>query len=252
MTDYWREKLVAFGIHFLATLFLAACAAALVFLIWYPAPFTQMLGGRELFLLVVGIDLALGPLMSLVIYSSRKPRRALITDYSIVGVLQVAALVYGVWVMAGARPAYITFVKDRFEVVLAAELTDKELAAARAPEFAVRPLTGPRFVAVVVPPVDAQDALLEAVVGNEERMRPRFYMPLETELPAIRQRAKELEVLIARHARSKDHIEQAQREAGIPSQQQRWLPIRHSKGFWTAVIDVRTGLPVSYIALDPY
>ena len=72
----WREKFVATGIHFLVTLTLAACAAALIFLVWFPDPFQTMIGGTELFLLVVGCDLALGPLISLVIYNSRKSRRA--------------------------------------------------------------------------------------------------------------------------------------------------------------------------------
>ena len=92
----WREKFVATGIHFLVTLGLAACAAAVIFLVWFPDPFATMIGGTELFLLVVGCDLALGPLISLVIYDSRKSRLELITDYSIVGIVQIVALVYGV------------------------------------------------------------------------------------------------------------------------------------------------------------
>ena len=40
----WREKFLAFGIHFLATLLLGACAAALIFLVWFPDPFETMVG----------------------------------------------------------------------------------------------------------------------------------------------------------------------------------------------------------------
>src|SRR4029079_5856465 len=101
----WREKFVATGIHFLVTLGFAACAAALIFLVWYPDPFETMIGVRELCRLVGGCALALGPLVSLVIYNSRKSRLALITDYSIVGVVQICALVYGVHTLAAARPA---------------------------------------------------------------------------------------------------------------------------------------------------
>ena len=90
-----------------------------------------MIGGTELFLLVVGCDLALGPLISLVIYNSRKSRRELITDYSIVGVVQIAALVYGVVILAGTRPVYVAFSKDRLEVVTARDIRDAELAAAQ-------------------------------------------------------------------------------------------------------------------------
>ena len=248
----WREKLVACAIHFLATLALAALAAGLIFLVWFPAPFARMLGGNELFLLVVGCDLALGPLVSLVIYNSRKSRRELVTDYSIVGLVQIAAVVYGVWIMAGTRPVYVAFSQDRYEVVQAADLRDNELAAAGDPKYDSRPLSGPRFIAVVVPPAEAEDAMFQSLEGNEEHQRPRFYMPIEAELPAIQRRAKKLELLAERHKHSKADIDLAQREARIPLEHQRWLPVRHSRGFWTAVIDVRTGLPVSYIDLDPY
>ena len=60
-------------------------------------------------------DLALGPLISLVIYNSRKARRKLIIDYTIVGVVQLAALVYGVYIVAGTRPVYVAFSTDRIE-----------------------------------------------------------------------------------------------------------------------------------------
>ena len=76
----WREKFRAFGIHFATTLFVAALAAALIFFVWYPPPYATMVGGLKLFVLVTGIDLALGPLLSLVVYDSRKSRRALVFD----------------------------------------------------------------------------------------------------------------------------------------------------------------------------
>ena len=62
---------------------------------------------------MVGCDLALGPLVSLVIYNSRKSRRELVFDYSVVAVVQIAAMVYGVYVVAESRPVYIAFLKDR-------------------------------------------------------------------------------------------------------------------------------------------
>ena len=89
----WREKFLATAIHFLVTLALAACAAALIFLVWFPDPMQTMIGGTELFMLVVGCDLALGPLISLVIYNSRKSRRELVIDYTIVGAVQTESFV---------------------------------------------------------------------------------------------------------------------------------------------------------------
>ena len=72
MAIVWRDKLMAFGVHFIATALLAAAAAMLFFGIWFPSPFNEMIGGTELFELVVGCDLALGPLISLVIFNRGK------------------------------------------------------------------------------------------------------------------------------------------------------------------------------------
>jgi hypothetical protein len=98
---------------------MGACAAALIFLVWFPDPYQTMVGGTKLFELVVICDLVLGPLISLVIYDRNKGRRKLIVDYTIVGVVQLAMLAYGVYVVAGTRPVYTAFNKDRLEVVSA-------------------------------------------------------------------------------------------------------------------------------------
>jgi hypothetical protein len=248
----WREKLVATAIHFGATLVLAAIAAALIFLVWYPPPFQKMVGGTELFMLVVGCDLALGPLMSLVIYNSRKPRRELLTDYTIVGLIQISALVYGVLVVADTRPAYVAFSGDRFEIVGAAELRRKELADARDPKYRTVSWTGPRYVAVVISAADHENALFEALAGNLEHVRPRFYVSYESQLENIRNHAKKVADLAKRKPESRGLLEEAARDTGIADEHLGWLPVAHIKGFWTVLIDTRTSRPVAWIPVDPY
>jgi len=248
----WREKFVATGIHFLVTLGLAACAAALIFLVWFPDPFETMIGGTELFMLVVGCDLALGPLISLVIYNSRKSRRELITDYSIVGAVQIAALAYGVFILAGTRPVYVAFSTDRLEVVTAREINGEELAAAKTQLYASLPLTGPRLVAIEVPAADRQDALTKSLEGHEEHVRPRFYVPYEKQLEQIRARAKTLEELEKTHPQGKPLLDAARARLTVPAARVRWLLVHHSKGFWTVLIDTENGKPLTYVDFDPY
>jgi hypothetical protein len=248
----WREKLVATAVHFVVTAALAGAAAALIFFVWFPAPFHTMIGGTDLFLLVVGCDLALGPLLSLVIYNSRKSRRELIIDYTIVGIVQISALVYGVFIVAGTRPVAVAFVKDRIEIVTARDVEDAELAAARDPQYASLPWTGPRYVAVVVPPEEQQEALFAALQGREEMGRPRFYRPYDVAVPEIRRRAGTLEALIAKRPAAKPLIEDAAAGTDVPKERLRWLPVRHRKGFWTVLVDLDTGRPVGYFDLDPY
>ena len=248
----WREKFLAFAVHFVATALLGAVAAALIFLVWFPAPFASMVGGTELFMLVVGCDLALGPLMSLVIYNSRKPRRKLIIDYVIVGIVQLAAMIYGVDVVAESRPVYVAFSGDRLEIVAAGDIRPDELAKASAPRYASIPWTGPRLISIVVPDADHNDALFESLSGNEEHQRPKFYAPYEAELARLRSRAGTVAALEKKFPRRRTEIEAAVRQTGLPPERVRWLPVRHIQGFWTAFVDVDSGLPQVYLDLDPY
>jgi hypothetical protein len=248
----WREKLVATGVHFAVTMLLAAIAAALIFLVWFPDPFQTIVGGTGLFLLVVGCDLALGPLLSLVIYDSRKSRRELFTDYAVVGAVQIAALVYGVFVVAGTRPVYLAFNKDRFEVVTARDIRADELAAARVPAYASLSWTGPKLVAVSVPDADRNDALFQSLAGNEEHQRPKFFSPFESGLEAIRQRAKPLAELESRQPESKAAISEFLRDAEGSADALAWLPVHYRGVFWTALVDTNTGRPVGYVPVDPY
>lgn len=248
----WRPKFFVFTLHFLATAALAAIAAALIFLIWFPAPFARMVGGTELFMLVVGCDVVLGPLLSLVIYDPRKTRLALIVDYSVVGVVQLAMMVYGVYIVAGTRPVIVAFSRDRLEVVTAREINAAELAAARTPQYRSLSLSGPRYVSVEVPKADQQDALFQSVSGNEEHQRPKFYVPYEAALAQIRKRARTIAALEKKFPDYRPALDAAVRESGLGMDAARWLPVHHRNGFWTAIIDPQSGRPLSYAAVDPY
>lgn len=249
----WREKFKAFGLHFIVTLLLAAAAAALIFLVWFPDPLQTMLGGWGLFVLVVGCDLALGPLMSLVIYNSRKARRLLILDYTIVGAVQLAALGYGIYIMSSARPVYIAFATDQFEVVAAADIAEKDLRAGKDP-FRSLPLTGPKLIGTRNPtdPHERSELLLAAFEGRDVQFQPRYYVPYETQVELVKKKAQPIARLRARHPQSAAMVAEVSRKFNVREQQLGWLNIRTpSMAFWTAVVDMRTALPIAYLPIDP-
>lgn len=248
----WREKFRAFSIHFATTLVVAATAAALIFLVWYPPPFGTMVGGLKLFTLITGIDLALGPLVSLVIYDSRKSRRALLFDYSVVAVVQVAALAYGIYSVSQARPAYVAFVKDRLEVVAAGEIAERDWREAKGSTYASPPWRGPELVATYVKPADRNDALDGGLEGRDVGVRPKFYVEYDTRVDAIKREVKPLSSLERRHRESAPLVAESLRELRQPAEDLGWLPVKHSRGFWTALVDRRSGYPVKYLPIDPY
>ena len=87
-------------------------------LLWYPRPYFHAAGGQTLLLLLIGVDVVVGPLLTLIVFDPRKKR--LKFDLAVIAVLQVAALAYGGYdhVRRAAR-VYVAFVGDRFELVAA-------------------------------------------------------------------------------------------------------------------------------------
>ncbi len=248
----WREKFRAFGIHFATTLIVALLAAGLIFLVWYPAPFGTMVGGLKLFMLITACDLVLGPLISLIVYNSRKTRLALVFDYTVIVVVQVAALVYGVYSVSQARPAYVAFVKDRLEVIAAGEIAEKDRLEANGSRYASPSMRGPVLVATLVKPEDRNDALWAGLAGRDVGVRPKFYVDYGSQIERIKQKLKPLSTLQQRSQGYERIIAEGLRELHRPAEDFGWLPVRHTRGFWTALVDRQTGYPVKYVPIDPY
>ena len=97
---------------------------------WYPYPYRELSGGRELFALVVAVDVVLGPLITLVIFNPAKTRCHLVMDFTVIGLLQVAALAYGLWTVFVARPVHLVFEYHRMAVVHAIDVDSDLLAKA--------------------------------------------------------------------------------------------------------------------------
>jgi hypothetical protein len=250
----WREKVRAFAVHFLVTLALSACAAALVFLIWFPAPFATMLGGTKLFGILLMCDLGLGPLTSFIIYNSKKSRRALLFDYTIVGIVQIGAFLYGLHAVANTRPIFIAFVKDRLEVVSADEIDDADLAQG-ASGYRERPSLRPQLVGTRSPqdPEERNKVLFSAALqGKDYSVLPAYYVPYEQNLPEIKQRALPVSELEKRHPEAKPLVATAKTQLRMPIEKLVWVPVKHRRGFWTALLDPETGHPVYWLPLDPY
>lgn len=169
----------AAALHLLISGTVIAGMLGLAAALWYPGAFFSGLGGAHLVTTLGAVDICLGPLITLIIFDTRKP--SLRYDLATIALLQAAALAYGGWVMFEARPAYAVFIKDVFKVARANELEEAELAPqASRPEFARLPVTGPRFVASRLPASREElERLLFAGVtqGIDLHQLPRYYIP---------------------------------------------------------------------------
>ena len=251
----WRERVYAAIIHFAITLVVAGLIGALIFFVWFPRSMAAMIGGADLFLLVLASDLVLGPLMSLVIYSSLKARRQLIIDYSVVGAVQLAALIYGVYVVSLSRPVFVAFDDNRLQIVTAIEIDDSRLAAAKEEQFRSLSWFGPKLVAVVRP-TDAKELtelLYKVYVGGEVDVpfRPQYYREYDVVQQEILEKSLPLSVLLTNSGSAKSTIEASVGAIGKSADDMRWLLAHHRFGFGVAIIDAKTAMPIKYLAIDP-
>ena len=72
-----------------------AALAYLVVEIWYPDFFFLTDGGWQGLRLLLGVDLVLGPLLTLIVYRNGKP--GLRMDLTMIGIVQASCLAAGVW-----------------------------------------------------------------------------------------------------------------------------------------------------------
>src|SRR5262245_7828415 len=98
--------------HLAASVLVAALCGWLVFLVWYPFPFSEFTVGRELFFILISVDVVCGPILTFLVFDKRKPRSQLWRDIGIVIILQITALCYGLYITILARPVYLAFEGD--------------------------------------------------------------------------------------------------------------------------------------------
>jgi hypothetical protein len=178
MKAQWRFRAKAAGVHALVSLLVAACCAWLIYAWWYPSPYAGMSGSTRLFLIVMGVDLVMGPVLTIVASNPTKRRRQLIADWSLIAILQCAALGYGVHAVAQARPVVLAWEGQRFRLVSAAQVPEHELA--KAPQgLQVLSWRGPVLVDTRAVRDEAEkfEAITMAVAGYDVGSRPSFWQP---------------------------------------------------------------------------
>ncbi|MCQ4275011.1 TfpX/TfpZ family type IV pilin accessory protein [Stutzerimonas degradans] len=185
-------RLKAFRLHLAASALIALFARLWVFKLWYPAPLHEALGVTQIFLLLLLVDVILGPLLTLLMYKVGK--KTLVMDLAVIVTLQLAALGYGLWTVAEGRPAWIVYNADRFDVVTVVDIDTRQLHETQ-PHYRNAPWTGPRWVGATRPDKIEQrnNILFEATLGGSDiAQRPNLYRPLEEMSGAIQQRARPL------------------------------------------------------------
>ena len=251
--SFWRDRLKASGIHLGLSLLVALLAALLVFGIWYPYPYRELSGGRELFLLVITVDVILGPLITLAVFNRKKPRQELRRDLVVVAVLQLAGLGYGLWTVYVARPVHMVFEIDRFRVVHAIDVP-LELVPQTPVGLDALPITGPTLLSVRPFKTSAEnmEATMAALQGVALSSRPDLWQAYALAKPEIQKVAKPVTALRERFPNRGQEIERIVLNAGRTIQTTVFIPMVGRKSFWTVFLDPQTAEIVAYMPLDSF
>lgn len=240
-----RERLCVGAWHGLFSLCLLSLAISLVYGHWYPTPLEKATGVQQVFWLLLGIDLILGPLLTITVY--KKHRIKWLFNLAVILVLQLVAFGYGMSMIEKGRPIWLVFVVDDFELIAPSDIERSESPVAD--EFRESWLLGPRFVAANYSS-DAKVAQRqrddEVFEGVSLAKRPETY-------GSLKDRSRDL----LRRARSLSSLNDFNPSADVTRvlvaypRAKGYLPLKGNELDMTILIDVN-GLVLGVVNLRPW
>lgn len=190
------SKRIKFFLNHLAISFITALIVmGMVFFIWYPTPLAKAVGVTHIFLMMLAIDVIVGPFLGFLVYKDGK--KTLKIDLSIIVLLQILALLYGVYSIAQGRPVWTVYSIDRFELIKNNEIIDQNIKIAKN-EYQKVSWYGVKFVGLQLSQDREQrdkDTFYEVFSGGSLARHPERYVPLEKVKHQIQQRAQNLKYL---------------------------------------------------------
>lgn len=243
----------AAGGHLAISAIVGLTVLAAMILVWYPPPYFQASGGNDLVLLMVGIDITLGPLLTLVVFNPRKGLGKLRFDLFVIGACQIAALAYGAHVMFTARPAYLVFAVDRFDLVMNNLLFDRELEKAP-PPWNRRPLARPPTIGAKIPedPKLKNESLFDALGGVDLPQQARFYVPYAEVAKTAAARARPIDELRQLDPAARDRIDDAVAGSGRREAALGFIGAAAPHRDFAVIVDRESGTIVDMVLAKPW
>lgn len=249
----WRHAFRWATSHLAVSATVALVAAGLVFGIWYPNPYREVLAVGPIFLLLLVVDVVCGPILTFILASPTKSRKESILDLSLIAVVQIAALIYGMNAVWSARPVVLAFESDRFTVVSANELDHSELRKAP-PGFDKLPFAGVLQVATRRPSSNAElfAGVEMSLAGLGPALRPAWWVPIGQKHEEMRAMAKPLKELIERRPDHAKALRDAAKSTGMAEMDLLYLPLTSSKTKdWIALLDASLNI-VGFSPVDGF
>lgn len=174
-------------------------------------------------------------------------------DLLMVAVLQLAALGYGLWTVAVARPVHLVFEYGRFQVVHAIDVP-VDLLPQAPPGLRSMPLWGPTPLSLR-PFRDSNEkiqATIAALGGVALGARPDLWQDYHAAKPEVLKMARPVAELKRRFPTRTADIDAAVAATGRRAETLTTIPMIGRKSYWTVVLDSATAEVLAFIPLDSF
>lgn len=246
-------RLQAFGYHLICSLCIGVILASIVFFIWYPGELAFATGIHEIFTILFTVDIVLGPIITLVIFNPQK--KEIKFDLTVVVILQVVALLFGMYTAFIARPVFVVFSVDRFDLVLANQIKPENSLKAKTIEFQSLSIMGPKYIAAQLPadPEVRNKLLFQSLShGDDLQYLPQFYVPYKELMRDAIKKAKSLDQLRDLNKTQLSTINNIIKKYSLQGMQVGYLPMKGKLRDMTVIIDLNTGNIKKVVDLKPW
>jgi hypothetical protein len=243
------SRLRAFLLHLMVSSMMALTALALVFRIWYPAPLHEAVGVTHIFLLLLGVDVIIGPCLTAVVARPGKERKKLVCDIGIIVTVQLSAFLYGMHTVAEGRPLWLVFSLDRFDLVRSLDVDTRRLDDAP-PEYRQPRWDGPQWTFAPLPAdVETVSTLtMESAFGGPDvYQRPEFYRPFAEGRALMQTKALPLDKLKPLNAE-----DDVWRVLAAHPDADAWLPLMSNAQPMVVLLRKEEGKVVAIVDLRPW
>jgi hypothetical protein len=217
-----RFRLQAFGLHLLASATALSLILGALFFGWYRWPGWYLADAVHVVLVMIGVDVVLGPLMTLIVARPTKPRRELARDITMIVAVQLCALGYGTVSLWNGRPLYMAFSESVLQMVQAYDIESNEwdIGSRQNPDLAPHWYSLPRRVWAPLPkdPNESSKIVAAAITGGDDVIdMPRYFKRWEQGLPDLRTQLKKVDDVAYFSKREKEALKERMRAAGLPT-----------------------------------
>jgi hypothetical protein len=240
-----KFRFTALGLHLLASTLTLTTIFGLLYFGWYRWPGWFLADVSQVVMVMAGVDLVAGPLLTGVIASPAKPRRVLARDIAVIAAVQLLALGYGAVSIWNGRPLYYAFSETVLQVIQAYDIEPDEAALGRQknPDLAPHWYSLPRWIWAPLPKDSKEsDKIVAAAVsgGADVTSMPRYFKRWEDGLPQLRKQLKKVDDVGYFSGNDKKALKLRMQQAGLPNDQPTTIPLTGRGKTLLAVFDPST------------